>query len=106
MTIFYDLNFGSVHQLFDESGKIIDEATYVRRFDRFMQEMVWMSTVLQYGRQNVSIDKQKDEGTKTFHANKPCPEMAAKMGSNSAGTVLEVKTCSETGKIEATPVTT
>jgi NAD(P)H-dependent FMN reductase len=105
VTIFYDLNFGSVNKLFDESGKIIDEATYVRRFERFMNEMVWMSTALQYGRQSISLDKQKDEGTKKFHANKPCPEMAAKMAANPEETVLEVKTCSETSKVEATPIT-
>lgn len=54
MTIFYDLNFGNVQNLFDESGNLIDKATYVRRLERFMNELVWMSTVLRYGRQEVN----------------------------------------------------
>ncbi|HEY9658419.1 MAG TPA: NADPH-dependent FMN reductase [Allocoleopsis sp.] len=53
VTIFYDLNFSNVQTLFDESGKLLDEATYIRRFDRFMQELIWMSTVLRYGRQEL-----------------------------------------------------
>jgi NAD(P)H-dependent FMN reductase len=51
MTIFYDLNFGNVQKLFDESGNLIDKPTYIRRMERFMNELVWMSTVLRYGRE-------------------------------------------------------
>jgi NAD(P)H-dependent FMN reductase len=51
VTIFYDLNFSNVQTLFDPSGKLLEEETYVRRFDRFMQELIWMSTVLRSGRQ-------------------------------------------------------
>jgi NAD(P)H-dependent FMN reductase len=100
MTIFYDLNFGNVQYLFDESGKLIDEATYIRRMERFMGELIWMSTVLRYGRQNVSLGK-KDETTMNLHANKPCPEMATRMGVEMMDTVLQVSTCSETGRSEA-----
>jgi len=51
ITIFYDLNFGNVQTLFDESGNLIDKPTYIRRMERFMEELVWMSRVLRYGRQ-------------------------------------------------------
>lgn len=54
VTIFSDLNFGNVQKLFDEAGNLIDKASYVRRLDQFMQELTWMSTVLQYGRQQIS----------------------------------------------------
>jgi NAD(P)H-dependent FMN reductase len=57
VTIFYDLNFGNVSTLFNESGDLIDQPTYIRRMGRFMDELVWMSTVLRYGRQCVSIGK-------------------------------------------------
>ena len=57
VTTFYDLNFSAVQTLFDESGQLIDRATYSRRFDRFMDELVWMSTTLQTGRQSVNVDK-------------------------------------------------
>jgi NAD(P)H-dependent FMN reductase len=53
VTTFYDLNFSLVQTLFDESETLIDHTTYVRRFDRFMDELVWMSTVLRYGRKSV-----------------------------------------------------
>ncbi|WP_460200639.1 hypothetical protein [Scytonema sp. NUACC21] len=55
MTIFYDLNFSDVQTLFDESGHLIDKETYVRRLERFMHELVWMSTILRYGRQEVKV---------------------------------------------------
>lgn len=51
VTTFYDLNFSNVQTLFDESGTLIDQATYRRRFDRFMDELIWMSSVLRNGRQ-------------------------------------------------------
>ncbi|MGG6263045.1 NADPH-dependent FMN reductase [Leptolyngbya sp. AN03gr2] len=51
VTTFYDLNFSNVQSLFDESGQLIDEDTQIRRLDRFMDELVWMATVLRYGRQ-------------------------------------------------------
>jgi NAD(P)H-dependent FMN reductase len=53
VTIFYDLNFGNVQTLFDESGKLLDAEPYTRRLERFMQELVWMATVLRHGRQNL-----------------------------------------------------
>lgn len=101
--IFYDLNFGSVQDLFDESGKLKDEATYVRRLERFMDELVWMATVLRFGRTSVSVGK-KGEATINYHASKPCPEIAARMGMDAMDTVLEVGMSAETGKIEANPV--
>ncbi|AUT03151.1 NADPH-dependent FMN reductase [Nostoc sp. CENA543] len=57
VTIFYDLNFSNVQTLFDESGNLIDKPTYIRRMARFMDELVWMSTVLKYGRQDSSLTK-------------------------------------------------
>lgn len=53
VTIFYDLNFSNVQTLFDQAGKLKDEDTYVRRLDRFLTELVWMSTVLRSGRQQL-----------------------------------------------------
>jgi NAD(P)H-dependent FMN reductase len=53
VTTFYDLNFSNVQTLFDQSGNLIDQTTYSRRFDRFMDELVWMSTTLRQGRQTI-----------------------------------------------------
>jgi NAD(P)H-dependent FMN reductase len=55
ITIFYDLNFSQVQTLFDESGNLIDKPTYIRRLERFMNELVWMSTVLRHGRQQENL---------------------------------------------------
>lgn len=52
VTTFYDLNFSNVQSLFDQTGHLIDESTQIRRLDRFLDELVWMATVLRYGRQN------------------------------------------------------
>jgi NAD(P)H-dependent FMN reductase len=90
MTIFYDLNFGNVSTLFNESGDLIDSPTYIRRMGRFMDELVWMSTVLRHGRQCVSIDQPQADPTSQHHANKPCPEMAACMGTEVMDTVISV----------------
>ena len=55
VTIFWDGNFSGSQKLFDANGTILDEATHVKRIDKFLGELIWMSTVLRYGRENVSI---------------------------------------------------
>ena len=55
VTIFWDGNFSGAQKLFDASGKILDEVTYVKRIDKFVGELIWMSKVLRYGRENVSL---------------------------------------------------
>jgi NAD(P)H-dependent FMN reductase len=55
VTIFWDGNFSSVQKIFDERGTLLDQA-YVRRVDKFLKELIWMSTVLRHGRENVAID--------------------------------------------------
>ena len=54
VTIFWDGNFSGAQKLFDENGKILDEPTHVKRMDRFLGELIWMSKVLRYGRENLS----------------------------------------------------
>jgi NAD(P)H-dependent FMN reductase len=52
VTIFWDVNFGNVEELFDQQGKLLDQS-YVRRLDKFLNELIWMARVLRYGRENV-----------------------------------------------------
>jgi len=52
VTIFEDVNFGKVGTLFDESGNLLDQ-NYVRRFDKFLNELLWMAQVLRHGREKV-----------------------------------------------------
>lgn len=50
---FTDLNFPRVQTLFDENGKLIDGAAYENRVKAFLDELVWMSRALRWGRENL-----------------------------------------------------
>jgi NAD(P)H-dependent FMN reductase len=52
VTIFSDVNFGNVEKLFDDQGNLLDQ-NYVRRLDKFLNELIWMARVLRYGRENI-----------------------------------------------------
>jgi len=54
VTIFWDVNFGNAGKLFDEKGNLLDEATYIRRLDKFLNELIWMARVLRHGRENIA----------------------------------------------------
>ncbi|MEP6787035.1 MAG: NADPH-dependent FMN reductase, partial [Acidobacteriota bacterium] len=49
---FSDLNFPSVKSKFDDDGKLLDEA-YEKRISGFLDELIWMASTLQWGRENV-----------------------------------------------------
>ena len=55
VNIFWDVNFGNVSSVFDESGKLLDQA-FVKRADKFLDELVWMAKTLRYGRDNIALD--------------------------------------------------
>jgi len=55
VTIFWDGNFSGAQKLFDPAGKILDEQTHVKRIDKFLGELIWMSKVLRHGRENIEI---------------------------------------------------
>lgn len=55
VTIFWDGNFSGAQGLFNESGEIKDRATHEKRIDKFLGELIWMSKVLRYGRENIPI---------------------------------------------------
>jgi NAD(P)H-dependent FMN reductase len=55
VTIFWDGNFSGASSLFDENGKLLDEATHVKRMDKFLGELIWMSRTLRHGRENISM---------------------------------------------------
>ena len=54
VTIFWDGNFSSARALFAEDGTLLDRS-YVKRMDKFLGELIWMSKVLRHGRENISI---------------------------------------------------
>ncbi len=49
---FSDLNFPQVQTKFDADGKLLDEA-YEKRVKDFLDELVWMSRTLRWGRENL-----------------------------------------------------
>src|SRR6266545_252485 len=54
VTIFWDGTFSAAQKLFDAAGNLLDQS-YVKRIDKFLGELIWMSKVLRYGRENVPI---------------------------------------------------
>jgi NAD(P)H-dependent FMN reductase len=57
VTIFWDGNFSSVRNVFDASGSLLD-ASFVRRLEKFLKELVWMAKVLRHGREHISLDEE------------------------------------------------
>lgn len=56
---FTDLNFPKVASKFNDKGKLIDEV-YEKRVKDFLDELVWMSTTLRWGRENVKSKHHKN----------------------------------------------
>jgi NAD(P)H-dependent FMN reductase len=54
VSIFWDVNFGTIQKVFDDSGRLLDQA-YIGRADKFLSELIWMARVLRYGRENVAL---------------------------------------------------
>jgi NAD(P)H-dependent FMN reductase len=84
VTLFWDINIGQVGKVFADDGRLLDEA-FVRRSDRFIRELIWMSKVLRYGREHVTIDEEAAEAVPcpncgtlmTHHADKVVPAAAS-----------------------------
>ena len=51
---FSDLNFANVQNQFDEQGFIKDKIVYEKRAKIFIDELVWLSTTLHWGRTNLT----------------------------------------------------
>jgi NAD(P)H-dependent FMN reductase len=54
VTIFWDINFGSIGKIFDEKGNLLDQA-FVKRTDKFLKELIWMSETLRHGREHIAL---------------------------------------------------
>ena len=55
VTIFWDVNIGPVSQVFDDSGRLLDQAL-IRRTDKFLDELLWMARTLRYGRETIAVN--------------------------------------------------
>jgi NAD(P)H-dependent FMN reductase len=54
VTIFWDVNVGSVGKVFSETGELVDPA-FIRRTDKFLGELIWMARTLRHGRDNIPL---------------------------------------------------
>jgi hypothetical protein len=48
-----DVNFSNVRDAFDDDGEL-KEQRYAGRVAKFLNELVWMTRVLRYGREKIS----------------------------------------------------
>jgi NAD(P)H-dependent FMN reductase len=55
VTIFWDVNFGSVNKLFDADGTLLDPAM-LPRIDQFLKELIWMAKTLRHGREHITLE--------------------------------------------------
>jgi NAD(P)H-dependent FMN reductase len=109
-TIFWDVNIGTVGKVFAADGHLLDEAV-VRRSDRFIRELIWMSKTLRYGREQINVDDEAAVRlpaiqcpacgmTMTHHADK---ELQAGSGEGEA-VVAAAHSCANCGESLATSV--
>jgi NAD(P)H-dependent FMN reductase len=54
VTIFWDVNFSSVHKVFSADGALLDNA-YLSRTDKFLSELIWMAKTLRHGREQIAL---------------------------------------------------
>ena len=103
VTIFWDVNIGTVAKVFAEDGRLLDDAV-IRRSERFIKELIWMTRVLRHGREQVTVDDEAAERppavrcpvcgmAMTHHADKEVASVPAVEGA----TVLSAHTCANCG---------
>jgi NAD(P)H-dependent FMN reductase len=74
VTLFWDVNIGQVGKIFDDTGRLLDDAL-IRRSDKFIRELIWMAKTLRHGREQITID---DEAAETAAA-PVCPDCGEPM---------------------------
>ncbi|MGE5323588.1 MAG: NADPH-dependent FMN reductase [Actinomycetota bacterium] len=55
VNIFWDVNFSGIQNIFSEDGQLLDNA-FIRRVDKFLNELIWMAKTLRHGREQVAVD--------------------------------------------------
>ena len=55
VTIFWDVNFSTVQDVFVASGALRDDG-YLARIDKFLKELVWMARTLRHGREQIPLE--------------------------------------------------
>jgi NAD(P)H-dependent FMN reductase/predicted RNA-binding Zn-ribbon protein involved in translation (DUF1610 family) len=94
VNIFWDVNFGNISKVFDESGKLLDPA-FVGRADKFLNELIWMAKTLRYGRDNIA-DEMTPQKEKMI-----CPKCGDEMNHH-ADKLVYPTSAQEAGKMDPT----
>jgi NAD(P)H-dependent FMN reductase len=55
VTIFWDVNFSNVQNVFDKKGNLLDQS-FPRRIGKFLQELTWMAKTLRHGREQIALE--------------------------------------------------
>ena len=55
VTIFWDVNFSTVQNLFDDTGNLKDQS-FIKRIDKFLKELIWMAKTLRHGREEIPAE--------------------------------------------------
>jgi NAD(P)H-dependent FMN reductase len=55
VTIFWDVNFPRVQDVFDAAGAAKDPAAWETRIGKFVDELLWMAETLRHGRERVAL---------------------------------------------------
>jgi NAD(P)H-dependent FMN reductase len=55
VTIFWDINISNVQKVFAADGELLEQS-YIRRVDKFLNELIWMAKTLRYGREQIVLD--------------------------------------------------
>jgi NAD(P)H-dependent FMN reductase len=111
VTIFWDVNFGNVNDVFDASGTLRDQS-FLPRIDKFLKELVWMARTLRYGREHVTEDEASPPvvcdqcgATMNRHAEKAiqsaAEEDAARADPALGGVVESLYSCARCGAARA-----
>jgi NAD(P)H-dependent FMN reductase len=112
VTIFWDVNVSSAGKAFDENGQLLDQAL-PRRIDKMLGELVWMTRVLRYGRDNVNAGGSgspvmtcaKCGTVMNQHAEKVDFSAAGHVDPVFYGTVQEVHQCAGCGNVQVRSAT-
>jgi NAD(P)H-dependent FMN reductase len=84
VTIFWDGNISQVGKMFDDNGRLLDDAI-VRRSEKFIRELIWMAKCLRHGREQITIEEEAANVTESVacrscgepmnhHADKSLPD--------------------------------
>jgi len=103
VSIFWDVNVSSVGKVFDDSGRLVDDAL-PRRLRKFLDELVWMARVLRAGRDEVALNAAPAMRCSLCGAQMNNHAEKLDFSASEGGTLQQVNQCSRCGNVELRPM--